>query len=122
MQHMLMDLQYFIKNFRFSYNEMVTISGVGFQPETLITITITLPDVSIATWNDVISDMNGDFVTEYIHDGVPGQYSVTASDGLNIAESPFGVFGFAMRPETGSGLRTKLKIIGNIHENPELVG
>lgn len=49
---------------------------------------VSRPDDSTDSWS-VISDTNGDFVTNYPLDDVPGQYSVTATDGINTAESAF---------------------------------
>tara|TARA_Y100000310_G_scaffold284177_1_gene306796 strand:+ start:6376 stop:8040 length:1665 start_codon:yes stop_codon:yes gene_type:complete len=66
----------------FSPGEDVYISGVGFQPNTLVSIKIVRPDDSTDSAL-VVSDGSGEI--EYIYDlnGILGYYYVYANDGVN---------------------------------------
>lgn len=64
--------------------EMVTITGGGFAPNTLYDIPVTRPDGSIVTgdgsfscgWDAVQSDASGAFTYSYQLDGIVGTYEV----------------------------------------------
>lgn len=74
----------------YSLNGIVIISGWVFTPATPITVTVSRPDVRTDSWNDVTANSSGAFVTSYPLDGVAGVYNVTATDGINTAETSFG--------------------------------
>jgi hypothetical protein len=69
-------------------SETVYVFGYGFDPYAQVTVTIQRPDLS----QDVIStstDEFGYFVSQYQLDGIHGTYNVTATDGINKAETTF---------------------------------
>jgi hypothetical protein len=69
-------------------SDTVTIFGSGFLPSTEVTITITAPDLSVATIY-ASTDEFGAFTTQYLLDGMFGTYTVTATDGINTATTTF---------------------------------
>jgi uncharacterized repeat protein (TIGR02543 family) len=72
----------------YTYNETVTIFGSGFLPNVEVTITIVAPDSSVATiyaWTDEF----GGFTAQYVLDGMFGTYTVTATDGTDMATTTF---------------------------------
>jgi len=69
-------------------DETVTIFGSGFLPNVEVTITIVAPDLSVDTvyaWTDKL----GAFTAQYVLDGQEGTYTVTATDGTNMATTTF---------------------------------
>ena len=65
----------------------VTISGTGFRPKTIVTITYTPPPVVVAITE---SKPDGSFSTTFrIPESETGQHAVTASDGTNTLQVPF---------------------------------
>ncbi len=67
---------------------VVTIYGSGFLPLTPITVSVTDPVNAVTSWT-VTSDLVGSFTTTYQLDHVYGNYLVTATDGLNNADTTF---------------------------------
>ncbi|MEM3489269.1 MAG: SdrD B-like domain-containing protein [Candidatus Bathyarchaeia archaeon] len=68
--------------------ETVIIHGANFASISNITITILRPDNTIDTLY-IASDDEGKFIAEYQLDGIEGEYKVTATDGINTAETTF---------------------------------
>jgi len=65
----------------------VSISGTGFRPKTIVTITYTAPPVVVAITE---SKADGSFSTTFrIPESEPGQHAVTVSDGSNTLQVPF---------------------------------
>ncbi len=67
---------------------VVTIYGTGFLPNTTVTLTVTNPDATTATWS-VLSNSTDGFATTYQLDSLGGTYYVNATDGTNNAETTF---------------------------------
>jgi hypothetical protein len=72
----------------YASDETVTIYGSGFSHGATVTITITAPDLTNATIY-VETDESGGFVAYYKLDGMEGTYTVTATDGTNMATTTF---------------------------------
>jgi hypothetical protein len=69
-------------------DETVTIFGSGFLADAEVTITITAPDLSVATiyaWTDGL----GAFTAQHVLNGMEGTYNATATDGTNTATTTF---------------------------------
>jgi hypothetical protein len=91
----------------YGYWETVTISGSGFNPNTNIVINITRPD-SVVDTRSSVSDISGNFVYNYVLDGILGTYTVAASDGINSATATFteanfipALYGYSLEPPLG---------------------
>jgi hypothetical protein len=69
-------------------SETVTIFGSGFLADAEVTITITAPDLSVATIY-ALTDEFGAFTAQHLLDGMFGTYTVTATDGTNTATTTF---------------------------------
>jgi hypothetical protein len=84
--------------------ELVTITGVNFAPDTTVTVSVSRPDgittdssqglsgpysVTITSNPDNKTDDNGGFTAVYQLDGIFGTYTVSANDGTNIATTTF---------------------------------
>jgi uncharacterized repeat protein (TIGR01451 family)/fimbrial isopeptide formation D2 family protein len=69
-------------------NETVTIYGSGFLANVQVTITITAPDLSVATIY-AQTDEFGAFTAYRTLDGLEGTYTVAATDGTNTATATF---------------------------------
>lgn len=67
---------------------VVHINGTGFVANSTVTLTLTNPDNSTATWN-AQTNSNGDFATSYQIDSMAGSYSLVATDGTNTATTSF---------------------------------
>ena len=72
----------------FSPEEIVYVHGSGFANIAFITVDITRPD-SVIDHGVTITDSSGNFVYEYLLDGIDGTYLVHANDGINSAEANF---------------------------------
>ena len=72
----------------YASDETVTIFGSGFDASMGITIDIEAPDASVDTIY-ATTDSLGDFSAQYVLDGMEGTYTVTATDGTNIATTTF---------------------------------
>jgi len=72
----------------YSSGEAVIIYGSGFNPEALVSITVTRPDGNSDVWT-VTSDSFGSFSTTYLLNGITGTYTVTTTDGTNTATTTF---------------------------------
>ncbi|MHA2204311.1 MAG: DUF7507 domain-containing protein, partial [Candidatus Thorarchaeota archaeon] len=68
--------------------EIVTISGSEFLTDSSIEINVTRPDATVDT-GSTTSDATGSFVYYYDLNGIMGLYNVTATDGVNIANTTF---------------------------------
>ena len=68
--------------------DVVNIYGSGFIPNTIVSITLTRPDSSVATWN-IASDNEGNIRTVYVDGLTLGTYLLTATDGTNFATTTF---------------------------------
>jgi hypothetical protein len=68
--------------------ETVTIFGSGFVANATITGTVTRPNGMADSWT-ATSDVAGNFVATYQLDGIVGIYTVTATDGINMATTTF---------------------------------
>ena len=68
--------------------ETVTIFGSNFPTNAQITISVTRPDSTVNIWT-ATSDPAGNFTTTYQLDGITGNYTVTATDGTNTANTTF---------------------------------
>ncbi|NWG10790.1 PKD domain-containing protein [Candidatus Bathyarchaeota archaeon] len=69
-------------------SEMAYLYGYGFNPSTQVTVTIVRPDLV----EDVVqtsTDQFGYFVCQYLLQGMHGIYTVTATDGVNVATTTF---------------------------------
>jgi hypothetical protein len=86
--------------------DSVTLSGVGFEANSTITITYATEPQVVAT---TTSDANGDFTATFdIPKSAAGEHTITASDGTNSLEVPFYMEAQApgkpqlLLPETGT--------------------
>ncbi len=86
--------------------DSVTVSGVGFEANSTITITYATEPQVVAT---TTSDANGDFTATFdIPKSTAGEHTITASDGTNSLEVPFYMEAQApgkpqlLSPETGT--------------------
>ena len=86
--------------------DSVTVSGVGFEANSTITITYATEPQVVAT---TTSDANGDFTATFdIPKSAAGEHTITASDGTNSLEVPFYMEAQApgkpelLLPETGT--------------------
>ncbi|MGB9622752.1 MAG: hypothetical protein ACPL07_02795, partial [Candidatus Bathyarchaeia archaeon] len=68
--------------------ETVTIYGTGFLPESLVTVEVKRPDLTVDSWS-ITSDSDGNFTTTYLLDGITGEYTIIAIDGTNTAATTF---------------------------------
>lgn len=69
-------------------SEMAYLFGYGFNPLSPITVTIIRPDLV----EDIVqtsTDQFGYFACQYLLDGIHGTFSVTATDGVNVATTTF---------------------------------
>jgi hypothetical protein len=67
---------------------MSYIYGYGFNPSTQVTVTVVRPDLV----EDIVqtsTDEFGYFACQYLLDGVHGTFTVTATDGVNVATTTF---------------------------------
>jgi hypothetical protein len=65
----------------------ITISGLGFEPNSTITITYATEPIVVKT---VISDLDGAFTATFkVPESAPGTHIITASDGINTLTSTF---------------------------------
>jgi len=69
-------------------SETVYLFGYGFKPFTQINLTIVRPD-SVVDTIQTSTDEFGYFSCQYPLDGIHGYYSVTATDGVNVATTTF---------------------------------
>ena len=67
---------------------LVTIYGTGFNANSTIALTVTLPNSHTFSWNTTTNSAGG-FTTTYQLDSITGHYSVTATDGTNSASTTF---------------------------------
>lgn len=72
----------------YASEETVIIFGIGFMPESNVTVEVTRPDYHVDSWG-VTSDMDGAFTTTYPLNGITGTYTVKATDGTNTATITF---------------------------------
>jgi len=72
----------------YEFWETVTIFGSGFNPNANINLAITRPD-SVVDTGSTMSNASGNFVFYYLLNGLIGTYTVTATDGVNSANTTF---------------------------------
>jgi len=69
-------------------SETAYLFGYGFKPFTQVNLTIVRPD-SVVDVVQTFTDEFGYFTCQYPLDGIHGDYTVTATDGVNIATTTF---------------------------------
>jgi hypothetical protein len=72
----------------YSLGESAAIFGSGFLSRSTINVEVVRPDLIVNRWN-TSSDVDGNFTTTYLLDGMVGTYNVTATDGTNAATTTF---------------------------------
>ena len=72
----------------FEPEDTVYVWGKGFNVDDAVIIDITRPDGSVDT-GTADTDSNGEFVYAYDLDGIVGNYTVNATDGVNSAQTTF---------------------------------
>ncbi len=72
---------------KYSLGEPMIITGAGFTPGDPVNITVLRPDKVVDTLPTVTADASGGFVTTYYPPQIPGRYTITATDGVNSAET-----------------------------------
>jgi len=102
--------------------DSVTLSGVGFEANSTITITYTTEPQVVAT---TTSDANGDFTATFdIPKSAAGEHTITASDGTNSLEVPFYIEAQApgkpqlLLPETGTKAKSLTEFDWEAVEDP----
>ena len=68
--------------------EIVTINGSGFDPNSVITLTMLWPDGLVDTF-DAMTDDSGGFTVWYGKEKYEGTFTVTATDETNTATTTF---------------------------------
>ena len=72
----------------YSVGEVMTISGTGFSPQVLVSISVQRPDHQVDTMAPVTTDTSGAFKgAAYTPPLEPGRYKFTATDGANTANT-----------------------------------
>jgi len=91
----------------YEYYENVTIFGSGFEALANVTVTIEKPDGLSDTVYAATDDI-GNFTCMYLLNGIPGTYTVTATDGTNTATTTFTegaitpkLYGYTLEPSPG---------------------
>jgi len=91
----------------YEYYETVSIFGSGFEALANVTVTIVRPDGASDTVCAVTDDV-GNFTCTYQLNGIPGTYTVTATDGTNTATTTFRegaitpkLYGYTLEPSPG---------------------
>jgi hypothetical protein len=72
----------------YNSEEVVTIKGCGFQPNTKVNIEVIRPDGTFSNWL-IESDAEGLFFTTYGSNATTGMYKVKASDDFSGTETSF---------------------------------
>src|SRR5436190_23718798 len=67
--------------------ETMVIKGAGFRPLVPITLTVTRPDAVVVAISGVSTGADGAFAATYVAPGVNGSYRITATDGVNSADT-----------------------------------
>jgi hypothetical protein len=71
---------------KYSVGEGMIISGTGFTPNAMITVSVLRPDhLTDMISPPVVTDQSGAFTTPYAPPSIPGRYKITATDGANSA-------------------------------------
>jgi uncharacterized repeat protein (TIGR01451 family) len=68
--------------------EIVAVFGTGFNADSNIEVNITRPNADVDT-GYTTSNSTGDFIYYYDLNGILGQYNITATDGVNYANTTF---------------------------------
>src|SRR5262245_53087314 len=73
---------------RYAVGETMTITGSGFAPNNIVTLSVLTPDKVTEYVTGVVSDGSGSFSALYAPaDPRPGRYRITATDGTNSANT-----------------------------------